>query len=147
MNHHSSHLTGSVQLRLYSPFTPRAVIHGASCVSANMTAVCHLPPPQKRGATQHTSSTTTTQCLPITIWSFQRWTGQVKGNLRQERRLRRTIESLPHKGAVSKEAMAAMLGEKSPTKVCITFRSQVCPGWAQAPKKTKRCFLSLKKVP
>lgn len=140
MNHHSSHLTGSVQLRLYSPFTPRAVIHGASCVSANMTAVCHLPPPQKkRGATQHTSSTT--------IWSFQRWTGQVKGNLRQERRLWRTIESLPHKGAVSKEAMAAMLGEKRPTKVCITFRSQVCLGWAQAPKKTKRCFLSLKTVP
>lgn len=71
----------------------------------------------------------------------------MKGNLRQERRLWRTIESLPHKGAVSKEAMAAMLGEKSPTKVCITFRSQVCLGWAQAPKKTKRCFLSLKKVP
>lgn len=47
MNHHSSHLTGSVQLRLYSPFTPRAVIHGASCVSANMTAVCH-PPPKKK---------------------------------------------------------------------------------------------------
>lgn len=53
MNHHSSHLTGSVQLRLYSPFTPRAVIHGASCVSANMTAVCHLPPPQKRSYPTH----------------------------------------------------------------------------------------------
>lgn len=37
--------------------------------------------------------------------------------------------------------MAAMLGEKSPTKVYITFRSQVCLGWTQAPKKTKRCFV------
>lgn len=53
MYHHSSHLTGSVQLRLYSPFTPRAVIHGASCVSANMPAVCVCVSPKKRSYPAH----------------------------------------------------------------------------------------------
>lgn len=109
---------------------------------------CVTPSSQKRPQANQEEQPNThphlpTHCLPVTIWSFQRWTWPGEGRSKAETQLMEESRTITTEGQFHRAPREPCWEKTVLQGFCVTFRSQVCLGWTQAPKKTKRCSLSL----